>query len=426
MSFTFPACASKNIDSSTSNSPNDSGEPQSGNDIVIVDNRDKADANNAPSPSPTPSTPKPTPAPSTPEPTKTPGADVYEAFLRATTLQKKDLKTDAAGAYCYRGIRLSVKDASEIFGDYVISQSAIYNGIARKMEQICANDGLLFYSSDNEFYQILLGENKPKSFEEFKALARTLGEFIVYDPTEREIFKAFEALDCVVGEIDTANRKYAFTINNLVKAATSLHVSEEMLGYMLAYATIYTPLPEQAFQWGGNSVTIDLNIGIPPKNPPMRSFDVDNPTYITSGEFNYCCSDFTYALNDVLMQMDRNLRTLKSSSDGHVSWIYNVNDRNNAVVTILFTGADEYPDADDEFRLFAGSATLGDDWVSAVMGMILASDPKLSFDDAKDLGTALIEGLKTNNVSTIERDGLSFVVMPLSNTELSVWIGVKQ
>ena len=433
IALSFPACASQNSESSTVNSPDESVKPQTGNGIVIVDNRNKGDSDNNLSSTSESSTPKPTstpptltPVPATPEPTKSPGADVYEAFKKATSLQKKDLKTDAAGAYCYKGIRLSVKDASDIFGDYVIAQCAIYNGVARKMEQICANDGLLFNSSDNEFYQILLGENKPKSYEEFKTIVRTLGKFIVFDPTEREIFKAFESLDCVEGEIDTANRQCSFTINDLTKAAASLHISEEMLGYMLAYATIYTPLPEQTFQWGENSVTINLNIGIPPKNPPIRAYDVDNPTYIYSGEFNYCCSDFTYALNDVLMRMDRNLRTLKSSSDGHVSWIYNVNDRNTAVVTILFTGADEYPDADDEFRLFAGSVTLGDDWVTAVIGMIMASDPKLSIDDAQELGTALIEGLKKDSVSTKERDGLSFVVMPLSNTELSVWIGVKQ
>ena len=433
IALSFPACASQNSESSTVNSPDESVKPQTGNGIVIVDNRNKGDSDNNLSSTSESSTPKPTstpptltPVPATPEPTKSPGADVYEAFKKATSLQKKDLKTDAAGAYCYKGIRLSVKDASDIFGDYVIAQCAIYNGVARKMEQICANDGLLFNSSDNEFYQILLGENKPKSYEEFKTIVRTLGKFIVFDPTEREIFKAFESLDCVEGEIDTANRQYSFTINDLTKAAASLHISEEMLGYMLAYATIYTPLPEQTFQWGENSVTINLNIGISPKNPPIRAYDVDNPTYIYSGEFNYCCSDFTYALNDVLMRMDRNLRTLKSSSDGHVSWIYNVNDRNTAVVTILFTGADEYPDADDEFRLFAGSVTLGDDWVTAVIGMIMASDPKLSFDEASALGTALIEGIKSDNVSTKERDGLSFVVMPLSNTELSVWIGVKQ
>ena len=435
MAFSFPACASQNSESSIVNSPDESSKPQAENGIVIVDNRNKGDSDNTspsasepstPKPTSTSPTPTPTPVPPTPEPTKSPGADVYEAFVKATTLQKKDLKTDTAGAYCYKGIRLSVKDASDIFGDYVIAQCAIYNGVAREMQQICANDGALFNSSDNEFYQILLGQNKPKSYEEFKALVRTLGKYIVYDPTEREIFKAFESLDCVVGEIDTANRKYSFTINDLTKAAASLHVSEEMLGYMLAYATIYTPLPEQTFQWGENSLTINLNIGIPPKNPPIRSYDVDNPTYIYSGEFNYCCSDFTYALNDVLMRMDRNLRTLKSSSDGHVSWIYNVNDRNTAVVTIVFNGSDEYPDADDEFRLFAGSVDLGDDWVTAVMGMIMASDPKLSFDEAQELGTALIEGLKKDSVSTIEKDGLSFVVMPLSSTELSVWIGVKQ
>ncbi|MBR1457074.1 MAG: hypothetical protein IJ594_07960 [Oscillospiraceae bacterium] len=432
-SMSLTACGTSN--SSTINASDENGNSQSGNGISIIDNRNKGDLD-SPSPSASePSTPKststppkptPTPVPATPEPTKSPGVDVYEAFVKATTLQKKDLKTDTAGAYCYKGIRLSVKDAGDIFGDYVIAQCAIYNGVARKMEQICANDGALFNSSEGEFYQILLGEDKPESYEEFKALVRTLEEYIVYDPTEREIFHAFEALDCVDGEIDTANRKYSFTINDLTKAAASLHVSEEMLGYMLAYATIYTPLPEQAFQWSDNSVTINLNIGIPPKNPPIRSYDVDNPTYIYTGEFNYCCSDFTYALNDVLMRMDRNLRTLKSSSDGHVSWIYNVNDRNTAVVTILFTGADEHPDADDEFRMFAGSVTLGDDWVTAVMGMIMASDPKLSFDEAKELGTALIEGLKKDTVSTKERDGLTFVVMPLSSTELSVWIGVKQ
>lgn len=424
MAFSFPACASQNSEISTVNSPYESSNPQAGNGIV-VDNRDKVNSENTSSSTSVSSTPKPTSTPPTPEPTKRPGADVYEAFIKATTLQEKDLKTDVAGAYCYKGIRLSEKDVEEILGDYSISQSAIYNGVARKMEQICANDGFLFNSSDNEFYQILLGENKPQTYEEFKALVRTLGNYIVYGPTEREIFKAFESLDCVVGEIDTTNRKYSFTINDLTKAAASLHVSEEMLGYMIAFTAIYPASPE-SFQWGENSVTINFSVGIPPTLPPMRSYDVDNPTYIHSGEFNYCCSDFTYALNDILMEMDQNIRTLKSSTDENIIWIYNLNDKTSSVATIIFADAEELPDANDEFQQIAWKPNPArEDWAVPLLCTIMASDPKLSFDEAVELGSAIFE--KVDGItSSIERDGLTFHFLPLILPEFSVWIVVNQ
>lgn len=406
MAFSFSACASKNSDSSTVNRPDESSTPQTGNGIVIVDNRNKDNSENTSSSASESSTP------STPEPTKHPGADVYEAFLKATTLQKKDLKTDVAGAYCYKGIRLSEKDIEEILGDYAISQSAIYNGVARKMEQICANDGFLFNSSDDAFYQILLGENKPQTYEEFKVLARTLGKYIVYDPTEREIFQAFESLDCVVGEIDTENRTYSFTINDLAKTAASLHVSEEMLGYMIAYTAIYPPSPD-AFQWGENSVTVNFYVGIPPTLPAMRSYDVDDPTYIYSDGFNYCCSDFTYALNDILMQLDRDMRTSKSSSYGHASYIFNANTGASDVVILYFSDPSKDPlDAKDEFLLLLGEWEPDTEdlvWAHAITGMIMASDPKLSYDEATDLGSTILgEPLEDGTTDFVKRDGLAY------------------
>ena len=56
--------------------------------------------------------------------------------------------------------------------------------------------------------------------------------------------RAFQSLDCVVGNFDYANKIFDFEISDLKKASSDLGISEKMLGYTLAMLDEYAPTVE--------------------------------------------------------------------------------------------------------------------------------------------------------------------------------------
>ena len=97
--ITLSACG--NNASSTNNGSDINSDSQYYNSEAI-ENRNVDEVKE--SPKAVPDTPKPMPATPVPVPTKSPGADVYDAFLKATALQKKDLIKDN-GRLSASGIR---------------------------------------------------------------------------------------------------------------------------------------------------------------------------------------------------------------------------------------------------------------------------------------------------------------------------------
>lgn len=107
---------------------------------------------------------------------------------------------------------------------------------------------------DEAFFQILIGSgNEPENWNE---LANDLYSFILLDGTEKEIISKLETLDCVNGTFDYDVRSYSFEISDLEMAASDLHISQEMLGYVLAKLNEYT----DDIVFDGNSITCSLEV----------------------------------------------------------------------------------------------------------------------------------------------------------------------
>lgn len=179
--------------------------------------------------------------------TNTEVQDAYEDMISAT--EHLSITNDG---YEFKGYPISNDSVSKIGGKLVVNQGAMYEEIAGGLALYC--DFGLSQSLDETFFQILTGSgNEPENWNE---LANDLYSFILLDGTEKDIISKLETLDCVSGIFDYDARSYSFEISDLEMAATDLHISQEMLGYVLAKLNEYT----DNIVFDGNSVTCSLEV----------------------------------------------------------------------------------------------------------------------------------------------------------------------
>lgn len=173
--------------------------------------------------------------------------DAYEDMISAT-----DHLSITNDGYEFKGYPISKDSVSKIGGKLVVNQGAMYEEIAGGLALYC--DFGLSQSLDETFFQILTGSgNEPANWNE---LANDLYSFILLDGTEKEIISKLETLNCVSGTFDYDVRSYSFGISDLEMAASNLHISQEMLGYVLAKLNEYT----DDIIFDGNSVTCSLEV----------------------------------------------------------------------------------------------------------------------------------------------------------------------
>lgn len=173
--------------------------------------------------------------------------DAYEDMISAT-----DHLSITNDGYEFKGYPISKDSVSKIGGKLVVNQGAMYEEIAGGLALYC--DFGLSQSLDEAFFQILIGSgNEPENWNE---LANDLYSFILLDGTEKEIISKLETLDCVNGTFDYGVRSYSFEISDLEMAASDLHISQEMLGYVLAKLNEYT----DDIVFDGNSITCSLEV----------------------------------------------------------------------------------------------------------------------------------------------------------------------
>lgn len=173
--------------------------------------------------------------------------DAYEDMISAT-----DHLSITNDGYEFKGYPISKDSVSKIGSELVVNQGAMYEEIAGGLALYC--DFGLSQSLDEAFFQILIGSgNEPENWNE---LANDLYSFILLDGTEKEIISKLETLDCVNGTFDYDVRSYSFEISDLEMAASDLHISQEMLGYVLAKLNEYT----DDIVFDGNSITCSLEV----------------------------------------------------------------------------------------------------------------------------------------------------------------------
>ena len=154
--------------------------------------------------------------------------------------------------YKFKDYPISSDSVSEIGGELVVNQGAMYEEIGAALSLYCEYG--LSQVLDEDFFRILTGSsNEPENWDK---LSQELYAFILPDGTEKDIISELETLDCVVGTFDYDTRSYEFEITDLSKAVDTLEISEEMFGYMLAKLNEYT----DQIVFDGNSVTCTLRV----------------------------------------------------------------------------------------------------------------------------------------------------------------------
>lgn len=171
----------------------------------------------------------------------------YEDMISAT----EHLSITNEG-YEFKDYPISKDSVSKIGGKLVVNQGAMYEEIAGGLALYC--DFGLSQTLDEAFFRILIGSGEEP--ENWNELANDLYVFILPDGTEKEIISKLETLDCVSGTFDYDARSYAFEIADLETAANELHLSQEMLGYVIAKLNEYT----DDIVFDGNSMTCSLEV----------------------------------------------------------------------------------------------------------------------------------------------------------------------
>lgn len=160
------------------------------------------------------------------------------AYNIATSLTKYDL-TEEDNYYLYNDIPLLKDDCEWINSSWntegTVNQGAIYRKMAYLLEGLKYND----YT---DYAEYIIGYI-PQTKDDFTPYAENAKNFITINDSVQNIMKKFESLSVVNGEFDyEANTigNYNITISNLSKCAKEMQISEEMLGYIIAFLNEYT------------------------------------------------------------------------------------------------------------------------------------------------------------------------------------------
>ena len=154
--------------------------------------------------------------------------------------------------YEFKDYPISKDSVVKIGGELTVNQGAMYEEIGAGLSIYC--DFGVSSILDEPFFRILIGtDSEPDNWSE---LAHELNEFIFTDGTDKEIISKLESLECVSGTFDYDARKYEFVIEDLDKAVSDLHITNEMFGYVLAKLNEY---PSEIV-FDGNSVSVSLEV----------------------------------------------------------------------------------------------------------------------------------------------------------------------
>lgn len=162
---------------------------------------------------------------------KTAVQQAYEDMLNGTEF----LSLTNTG-YTFKGYVISKENVVKIGDNLVINQGAMYEEIGAGIDLYCEFG--LSQLLDDVFFSVLLdADGEPEDWDE---LSQELYGFITADGTDKEILSKLETLSTVSGSFDYEDRNYSFEIADLEKTAEELHISQEMLGYVLAKLNEYT------------------------------------------------------------------------------------------------------------------------------------------------------------------------------------------
>lgn len=160
------------------------------------------------------------------------------SYNTATSLTKYDLNEEG-DHYLYNNIPLLKDDCEWIDSSWntegTVNQGAIYRKMAYLLEGLKYND----YT---DYAEYIIGYI-PQTKDDFTPYAENAKNFITINDSVQNIMKKFESSSVVNGEFDYESNtigKYNITISNLSECAKEMQISEEMLGYIIAFLSEYT------------------------------------------------------------------------------------------------------------------------------------------------------------------------------------------
>lgn len=202
-----------------------------------------------------------------------------EAYNTAINLTKSSLKKSnrykdgkTTVSWSYEGLYFVDEDCDWINNDVLNSKGTVNQGaIYRAMAFILDDYDTDLYSDYSKYSEILIGST-PDTMADFLVYANNANKFICNKNSLISVMKALQQSDSVEGTLDYDKNQlgvYNFTISSLSDCAEDLKVSEEMLGYILAFLEEYAP----DITFDGNSCHIEYTSFAKKEPEPLSKSD---------------------------------------------------------------------------------------------------------------------------------------------------------
>lgn len=94
---------------------------------------------------------------------------------------------------------------------------------------------------NTEIASTVFGIDKPESYDDMKPYVDSVFSYITPDATLPQILSWIQECTTVSGEFDYEKANFSFEITDLTATAKEMHITEKMLGYVLAVIDEYGP-----------------------------------------------------------------------------------------------------------------------------------------------------------------------------------------
>ena len=176
--------------------------------------------------------------------------ETHKEYLAAITLEKSKLDKSSSGSYQYEGITVPDSEVNNI------EAGTMYRSISRQLEGFYLFGNMIYKNWNTEIASTVFGIDKPESYDDMKPYVDSVFSYITPDATLPQILSWIQECTTVSGEFDYEKANFSFEITDLTATAKEMHITEKMLGYVLALIDEYGP--EENFK--GNSYSCKLQV----------------------------------------------------------------------------------------------------------------------------------------------------------------------
>lgn len=215
-----------------------------------------------------------------------------QAYNTAIKLDKSKLKKsnrykdgETTISWSYEGLYFTIEDC-QFINNSLLNPKGLSNqgAIYRAMAFILDDYNTELYSDYSKYSEMLIGFT-PDTMDDFLVYANNANTFICNEDSLISIMKALQQSNSVSGTFDYDKNQlgvYDFTINNVSECAADLKVSEEMLGYILAFLNEYAP----DITFDGNSCHIKYTSFAKKEPDPLSKSDFSIESPVGNAEEN--------------------------------------------------------------------------------------------------------------------------------------------